>query len=348
MKVLEEDDMSDKWIYWLEELGKEDNERVGRKCANLGEITKAGLPVPKGFCLSVSAYGMFMKLTGAAGEIARLLEIHKPAVDDVEGIRTLSRAMRQAVESKPLPPEMADTLLSYYSQLCDRVCTPDVAVSTRSAGAVSHPGQYETYLNVKGKDDLIGKVRKVWASTFNERSLAFCINKGLTLGNEPIGVAVLTMVQARSAGIAFSADPNTGDTSKIIVEANWGLGESVVSGELMPDRWVIDKETLEIRERTLGRKDKATVCLDCGIEDAEISPEKACSFCLSDEELQEIAKLANRLEAHFGLPQDIEWAVAEDKLFPNIVLLQTRAVVIAKQAPVDQVLDLMVGMLSFR
>jgi pyruvate, water dikinase len=243
---------------------------------------------------------------------------------------------------------MADTLLSYYSQLCDQLCALDVAVSTRSAGAVSHPGQYETYLNVKGKDDLIDKVRKVWASTFNERSLAFCITKGLTLGNEPIGVAVLTMVQARSAGIAFSADPNTGDTSKIIIEANWGLGESVVSGELMPDRWVMDKETLEIRERTLGRKDKATVCLDCGIEDAEISPEKACSFCLSDEELQEIAKLANRLEAHFGLPQDIEWAVAEDKPFPNIVLLQTRAVVIAKQAPVDQVLDLMVGMLSFR
>jgi pyruvate,water dikinase len=243
---------------------------------------------------------------------------------------------------------MADTILSYYSELCDRACALDVAVSTRSAGAVSHPGQYETYLNVKGKDDLLDKVRKVWASTFNGRSLAFRIKKGLPLGNEPIGVAILAMVQARSAGIAFSADPNTGDTSKIIVEANWGLGESVVSGELMPDRWVIDKETLEIRERTLGRKEKATICLDCGIEDAEISPEKASSFCLSDEELKEIAKLANKLEAHFGMPQDIEWAMAEDQPFPNIVLLQTRPVVIAKQDPVDQALDLMVGMLSFK
>ena len=195
---------------------------------------------------------------------------------------------------------------------------------------------------------LLTRCVKCGQAPSTRRSLAFCIKKGLPLGNEPIGVAILAMVQARSAGIAFSADPNTGDTSKIIVEANWGLGESVVSGELMPDRWVIDKETLEIRERTLGKKDKATVCLDCGIEDAEISPEKACSFCLSDEELQEIAKLANKLEAHFGLPQDIEWAVAEDKPFPNIVLLQTRAVVIAKQAPVDQVLDLMVGMLSFK
>jgi len=340
--------MAAKWIYWLVELGKEDNDLVGKKCANLGEIAKAGLPVPNGFCLSVSAYGIFMELTGAAEEIRRHLETHKPAADDVEGIHTLSRVMRQTVESKPLPPEMADTILSYYSELCDRACALDVAVSTRSAGAVSHPGQYETYLNVKGKDDLLDKVRKVWASTFNGRSLAFRIKKGLPLGNEPIGVAILAMVQARSAGIAFSADPNTGDTSKIIVEANWGLGESVVSGELMPDRWVIDKETLEIRERTLGRKEKATICLDCGIEDAEISPEKASSFCLSDEELKEIAKLANRLEAHFGLPQDIEWAVAEDQPFPNIVLLQTRPVVIAKHDPVDQALDLMIGMLSFK
>jgi pyruvate,water dikinase len=340
--------MSERWVYWLEELGKGDSDLVGKKCANLGEIAKAGLSVPKGFCLSVAAYGMFMELTGTAEEIGRLLEAHKPAVDDVEGIRTLSKAMREAVESKPLPPEIADTLLSHYSQLCDRACAPDVAVSTRSAGAVSHPGQYETYLNVKGKDDLLDKVRKVWASTFNERSVAFRIKKGLPLGNEPIGVAILAMVQARSAGIAFSADPNTGDTSKIIVEANWGLGESVVSGELMPDRWVIDKATLEIRERTLGKKEKATVCLDCGVEDAEISPEKTCSFCASDEELKEIARLANKLEEHFGLPQDIEWAVDEDQPFPNIVLLQTRAVVIAKQEPVDQVLDLMVGLLSFK
>jgi len=340
--------MVTKWIYWVEELGKENNDLVGKKCANLGEIAKAGLPIPRGFCLSVDAYGMFMKHTGASEEIERLLKVHTPTAEDVEGIRSLSKAMRQAVESKPLPSEMADALLSHYSQLCDQACKLDLAVSTRSAGVVSHPGQYETYLNVKGKDDLLDKVRKVWASTFNERSLAFRIAKNLPLGNEPIGVAVLAMVQARSAGIAFSADPNTGDISKIIVEANWGLGESVVSGELMPDRWVVDKTTLEIRESTLGKKDKATICLDCGIEDAELSPEKACSFCLSDDEVKEIARMANRLEEHFGLPQDIEWAVVEGQPFPNIVLLQARPVVIAKQAPVDHVLDLMVGMLTFK
>jgi pyruvate,water dikinase len=341
--------MEDKrYIYWFEELKKEDNDIVGKKCANLGEMARIGLPVPYGFALTVHVYAHFMDETGAAKEIAALIEGSQVGPDDIGGINNLSLAARGIVESKEMPGELKAEILLYYDKLCEKCNCRDVAVATRSAGAVSHPGQYETYLNVKGKDDLLDKVRKVWASTFNGRSLAFRIKKGLPLGNEPIGVAILAMVQARSAGIAFSADPNTGDTSKIIVEANWGLGESVVSGELMPDRWVIDKETLEIRERTLGRKEKATICLDCGIEDAEISPEKASSFCLSDEELKEIAKLANKLEAHFGMPQDIEWAMAEDQPFPNIVLLQTRPVVIAKQDPVDQALDLMVGMLSFK
>ncbi len=340
--------MLEKWIYWLDELGKGDYHIVGKKCANLGEMARAGFPVPRGFALSISAYSMFMNLTGAAEEIEDYVKDHKPTADDIDGIRQLSLKMRETIMSKTIPEEMSRDILSYYSKLCDDAGIQDLAVSTRSAGAVSHPGQYETYLNVKGREDLLDKIRKVWASTCNERSVAFRITKDLPLSNEPIGVAVLSMVKARSAGIVFGADPNTGDTTKVIVEANWGLGESVVSGELMPDRWVLDKETLEIRERTLGKKDKSTVCLDCGIEDVELSPDKACSYCVSDEELHEITTLANKLEAHFGMPQDIEWAVDEDKPFPNIVLLQTRPVVIAKQNAVDQVLDLMLGMFAVK
>jgi pyruvate,water dikinase len=340
--------MSKKWVYWLQDLAKEHSDLVGKKCANLGEMARIGLPVPKGFALTVDVYDRFMELTGATEEIKGCLAVHTPAAEDIGGIRRLSQAMRRIVESRPMPAEIEESILSHYKELCSLACAPGVAVSCRSAGAVSHPGQYETYLNVKGDEDIIDKVRRVWASTFNQRSLAFRIKKDMPLGSEPIGVAVLTMVQARSAGIAFSADPNTGDFSKIIVEANWGLGESVVSGELMPDRWVLDKETLKIRERTLGKKEKATVCVECGVIDAEISADKACILCLNDDEVKEIGRLANKLEAHFGPPQDIEWAVAENMPFPNVVLLQTRPVVIAKQSPVDQVVDLMVNLFAFR
>lgn len=336
--------MSEKWIYWLEELGKEQNDVVGKKCAHLGEMAKIGLPVPHGFALSVGAYTHFMDATGATQEIASMIESSKVTADDIEGLNELSTAIRQTVESKEIPAEMASGILGYYDGLCQKRQCADIAVSTRSAGAVSHPGQYETYLNVKGKTDVLEKVRKVWASTFNARSVAYRLRKGLAVASGPIGVAVLEMVKARCAGVAFSVDPNNGDETTMIVEANWGLGESVVSGELTPDRWVLDKATCAIKEGILGRKEKFCCFLNTGVIMQDTPQEKACTFCCSNEELAEIGRLAKELEKHFGVPQDIEWAVADDRPFPNVVLLQARAAVVIKKTAADSVVDMMLGM----
>ena len=234
-------------------------------------------------------------------------------------------------------------ILSFYDDLCRKCNADEVAVATRSAGPVSHPGQYETYLNVKGKQDLLEKIIKVWASSFNPRSLAFRSRKGIPLESDPIGVAVLKMVNARAAGVVFTADPNTGDLSKMILEANWGLGESVVSGELMPDTYIVDKESLQIRERKLGTKQKYVTFKKVGVVEEETPLHKRSAFCLRDEEVAEVGRLAVVLEKHFGVPQDAEWAIDEDFPFPkNVILLQTRPAVIAqKKSPVDQVVDLM-------
>jgi pyruvate,water dikinase len=239
---------------------------------------------------------------------------------------------------------MESAILEYYDGLCKKCSRAEAAVSTRSAGAVSHPGQYETYLNVKGKTDLLEKVKKVWASTFNARSVAYRLRKGLPVASGPIGVAVLEMVQARSAGIGFSVDPNTGDETRMIIEANWGLGESVVSGELTPDRWVLDKETLAVREAILGKKEKTTCFVETGVVTNDTPPEKKAAFCCTEEELAEIGRFAKELERHFGAPQDIEWAVAEDRPFPNVVLLQARQAVVIKKTASDAVVDMMLGM----
>jgi len=338
--------MADNWLFRLEGLGKEFNDVVGKKCANLGEMAKIGLPVPYGFALSTQAYKIFLTSTGATDEIEACVNNKRVAPEDVRGIHELSLAIRQIVESKRIPEDMALRILAEYDELGKKAGLPDVPVSTRSAGTVSHPGQYETYLNVKGKAELLKKIRLVWASTFNPRSISFRLVKGLPLSSEPIGVAVLTMVQARSAGIAFSADPNTGDLGKVIVEANWGLGESVVSGELMPDRWVVDKESLRILTRTMGKKETAVVGTSAGVTWEKLPEEKARSFCLSDDEVQTIAGLANRLEAHFGAPQDIEWAVSTESKSERIVLLQARNVVIAKKSATDQVIDIMINLLK--
>jgi pyruvate,water dikinase len=334
--------MSERFIFWFEELGQEHGEIVGRKCGNLGEMAKIGLPIPPGFALSVDAYKDFMIQTNAAQEIKDYLSKLSGGIENMQQFNQASKDIRQIAESKEMPIVMKELILSYYDHLCSKCNCTDIAVSTRSAGPVSHPGQYETYLNVKGKADLLEKIKKVWASSFNPRSLAFRKRKGLPLENDPIGVAVLKMINARTAGIIFTADPNTGDTSRMIIEANWGLGESVVGGEAMPDVYVFNKENLEIVEKKLGKKSKYVTCKALGIAEEDCPADLSSTFCLGDEEVKEIGKLGVQLEKHFGVPQDVEWAIDRDFELPkSIILLQTRSeVIVQKKAPVDQVLDL--------
>jgi pyruvate,water dikinase len=334
---------AEKRLYWLEELDREADQLVGKKCANLGEMTRLGLPVPPGFALCVDLYNEFMTQTQASQEIAAYLgNEFRGGLSDIEDFGNASKKLRQIVEGKAMPDHFIEQIKSYYNELCERCGTDNVAVSVRSAGPKSHPGQYETYLNVRGISDVLEKIVKVWSSSFNPGSLAARKEKNLPLRNDPIGVAVLKMVGARSSGVIFTADPDTGDTSKMILEANWGLGQSIVSGEVMPDKWVVDHESLEITERELGTKEKYTTLNDAGVE-VETLPGKRSMFCLSDEEIREICRLAKTVEQHFGVPQDIEYAVDNDLPFPgNILLLQARAEVLGEKVnPADQVLDLM-------
>ena len=335
--------MAAKWISWFEEFGQEWNDWVGKKCANLGEMTRLGLRVPPGFALSLEAYKDFMTLTGAAEEIKKYLNKAGYRFDNIQHFNDASVKLREIVESKEPPAEMKEKILSFYEELCGRCEIEEAAVAARSAGAASHPGQYETHLNVKGKSDLIEKIVKVWSSSFNPRSLSARHRLGLPLEIDPIGVAILKMVHARAAGVLFTADPNTGDRSRMIIEANWGLGESVVGGEAMPDVFILDKESLEVIEKKLGSKKKYITFQEVGVVEHETPSEKANTFCLSDEEAKEISRLGKLLEAHFNVPQDTEWAIDDDLGFPeNVILLQTRPEVIAQQKkPVDKVVDMM-------
>jgi pyruvate,water dikinase len=335
--------MSEKWIFWFEEIGKEHNDIVGKKCANLGEMTKMGLPVPQGFSLSVKAEERFLTETNADQEIRQFLDNFGGKVHGLKQYEEASRGLRQIVEAKEMPQDMRDTIILYYEQLCDR-CGSEVAVSVRSAGTVSHPGQYETYLNVRGRDDVLQKIVRVWSSIYNTRTLAALDHKGMPVEDSiPIGVCVLELVNARCAGVGFTCDPVSGDPSKIMIEGNWGLGESVVSGTLIPDKFIVDKNTLEIIEKAIGDKEMQVVATDKGAVEQEIPPDKKLICCLNDEEVIKIAELAKALEAHFGIPQDMEWAISDDSLFPDkIFLLQTRPVAGIKAkspSPMTRVID---------
>jgi len=342
--------MEDREIYWLEEIGQEYSDIVGKKSANLGEALKvAGIQGPTGFAISIKTCEKFLNETGIDKEIQQYLRQNVPegmGPADLEQFEQVSLALRNIVESRRMPPALKDTVTGYYRALCDRCGATDVAVSVRSAGFKSHPGQYETCLNVKGTEQVLGKVLKVWSSIYNTRSISAAVRQAMPVDKCPLlGVCILKMVPARAAGVCLTVHPVTGDETKALIESNWGLGESVVSGNVTPDKFVVDRSERQVIERTPGQKLKRVVMRDQGISEEEVPTDERGKLSLSDEEVIDIVVLAEKMESHFGVPQDVEWAI--DDSLPareNVVLLQARPQVgiPEKKSATDKIIDGMI------
>jgi pyruvate,water dikinase len=317
--------MADKWIYWFEELRSEHNDLVGKKCANLGEMVHLGMRVPPGFAISVDGYEKFMEKTGAGEEVRDYVGKNLAELkNNVEKQIDASRYIRKVIESKRMPVDMQSELWDHYTKLCQAVGIEDLPVATRSSGAVSMPGQMETFLNVCGKKELVRKVIKVWGSAFTTRAIAFRLENELPMDKAPIGVAVLKMINAKSAGVTLTVLPTTGDLNKIVVEGNWGLGESVVSGEITPDCFIVDKQSGET-EATICRKQNMVVYKATGTGMVRVPADLQEKACLVPSELEEIVRIAKEVEAHFDMPQDMEWVLDKDLEFPrNLFWVQTR------------------------
>jgi pyruvate, water dikinase len=317
--------LEEKWIYWLEELGKEHNDLVGKKCANLGEMTKLGMRVPPGFAISVDGYHRYMEVTG----LGRRIEAYFASLGD-ELRQSLgkqmeaSRVAQQMIRAEPLPSAIGDEIGRRYEALCSRCGAPDLPVAVRSSGAASMPGQMETYLYVRGAADVKRRVVEVWESAFNTRAIAFRLERGMPVDRAPIGVAVVKMVNAKSAGVVLTVSPLTGDTDRAVIEGNWGLGESVVSGEITPDHFDVEKATLAI-EKDVHRKLRWVVSTGNGTAKADVPAELQEAPCLTDDEIRELVRVALGVERHFGAPQDMEWVVDRDLPFPeNVFWVQAR------------------------
>ncbi len=308
--------MGEKWLFWFEELGSQFNDVVGKKCANIGEMTRLGMQVPPGFAVSVNGWKLFMELTDTVKELRQYLDQEFTDPHDVSQQVAAGRAIRAMIENKAMPAQMMDQVLANYEKLCQRTGTCDLPVAVRSSGAVSMPGQMETYLNIKGGQEVVDHIIKVWASAYTTRAIAFRVEVGMDIAEAPIGVAVLKMVKPKSAGVILTVLPNVGDTTKAVVEGNWGLGESVVSGEITPDNFVVDKESKEVQEE-VNRKTKMVVYQDQGTLMVDVPPELQDKPCLTREELLEIVRVARQVEDHFEVPQDMEWVVDQDLEFPD-------------------------------
>ncbi|MEM1793001.1 MAG: phosphoenolpyruvate synthase [Thermofilaceae archaeon] len=317
-------------ILWFEELTKDDVPLVGGKNANLGEMIRAGIPVPPGFAVTAYAYRKFIEETGIRDEIQRILrERVRPGASAPEDYIEASREIRELIERTPTPKDIEEAIRKAYRELCERLGKAEEFVAVRSSATAedlpdaSFAGQQETYLNVKGEDEVVEKVKKCWSSLFTPRAIFYRESKGFAHEKVLISVAVQKMVNSRSAGVMFTIHPVTGEKDKIVIEGAWGLGESVVAGKVTPDEWVVDKNTLQIVERRVSEKVRELVrdpATGRNIE-REVELGRRNAPALNDDEVRMLAELAVKIEKHYGRPMDIEWAVDRDLKFPESVFI---------------------------
>jgi len=317
-------------VLWFEELTKDDVPIVGGKNANLGEMIRAGIPVPPGFAVTAYAFKRFIEETGIKDEIYRIIREHvKPGASGPKDYEEASKRIRELIEKTPMPSDIEEEIRRAYRELCKRVSRSEEFVAVRSSATAedlpdaSFAGQQETYLNVRGEDEVVEKVKKCWSSLFTPRAIFYRESKGFAHEKVLISVAVQKMVNSRSAGVMFTIHPVTGEEDKIVIEGAWGLGEAVVAGKVTPDEWVVDKKTLSIIERRISEKTFEIVRdpkTGRNVE-REVEPEKRAAPCLSDEEVRRLAELAVAIEKHYGRAMDIEWAIDRDLPFPQSVFI---------------------------
>lgn len=317
-----------RFIHALRDLSRADTPRVGGKGANLGEMAKAGLPVPPGFVIDIDAWAHFRDGSGLGAELDRHLA--QVDVDDTDGLQRLSGTLRRLVEDEPLPREIADAISAAYAALSREAGHAEIPVAVRSSATAedtvqfSFAGMFESFLNVHGREDLLRRVKSCWASTFHARVLFYRLKQGMP-AEMPVGVVVQGMVNADKAGVMFTVDPTTKDADRVVIEAAWGLGEVVVLGQVTPDRYVISKSTGTVVEESVGIKDFMLVRhAETGANQrVDLSGDpRAAARVLDRTELEALSALACKVEAHYQSPQDVEFAIEAGRVY----LTQSRPV----------------------
>ena len=292
------------------EIDRRDVPLVGGKGANLGELTRAGFPVPPGFVVTIEGYRRVCagepQAQRVAAELARLV------VDDADSLRERSAALRRLVAGAPLPDDLRDAILGAYHALGD-----DVYVAVRSSATAedtadfSFAGMFESYLDVRGDEALLRAVRACWASSFGGRVLFYRLTQGMP-AEMPVAVVVQRMIASEKSGVMFTADPATHDRSHLVVEAAWGLGEVVVGGQVTPDTYVLEKDTLRVLRRDVARKSHLLARDPAAGTTARIDlagDPRETAQVLGEDELRAVGALGRRVEAHYGSAQDIEFAI---------------------------------------
>lgn len=307
-------------VCWLTELGKDDGALAGGKGANLGELLRAGLPVPPGFVVSTAAYRHFVAANSLQAEIERRARSAPP--DDMAALTGAANAIGDLFAKSTLPPEIAAAVREAYATLRE----PPVAVRSSATAedlpGASFAGQMDTYLNVRGPDALLSAVRRCWASLWTARAISYRAKQGIAPAAVSLAVVVQELIAADAAGVSFTANPVNGRRDQMVVDGCWGLGEALVGGQVTPDHWVVDARTGSVREARVARKEVMAAREETGTVLRPVPADLREKPVLNAAQLAELTALGRRVAAHYGAPKDIEWALAQGQLF----LVQARPI----------------------
>ncbi|MHC1593743.1 MAG: phosphoenolpyruvate synthase [Methanotrichaceae archaeon] len=313
-------------VVWLNEVGKDDVSIVGGKGASLGEMINVGAPVPDGFAVTAPAFRHFIDRSGIADDLFASLKVD---VNDPDALNRAERDAKSIIFNAEVPPDIEKAVKDRYLELCERE-GEEVFVAVRSSATAedlpdaSFAGQQDTFLNMRGADQVFEAVVKCWASLYGARAIFYRVEQGFDHEKVNISVTVQKMVNSEKSGVMFSSHPSTGEP-EVMIEAAWGLGETVVSGSVSPDNYVVEREEMKILSKTIATKDIMAVRdpkTGKTIDAKPVPSEMRDKQVLSENEMLELAEQAVVLEKHYGIPQDIEWAFENDEMF----ILQSRPI----------------------
>ena len=317
-------------ILWFRNIRKKDIPRVGGKGANLGEMTAANFPVPPGFCVTAQAYFAYLDESKIKRKIIKAIDAID--VENSDQLHKVTAEIRELIKNTPMSGDLADEIKIAYCKLGEKklawlTSSEECFVAVRSSATAedlpeaSFAGQQETYLNIKGREALVRAVQNCWASLFTARAVYYRKKQGFETEQVGISVVVQKMVNSLVAGVMFTASP-TGDESEIIIEAAFGLGESVVSGSVTPDTYTVDKGSMKLLDKRIAPQEFRIVRRGKENVKETLSTATAKKQKLPDKEIIDLAKIGKQIEAHYKAPQDIEWAVEGKEMF----IVQSRAI----------------------
>jgi pyruvate, water dikinase len=319
-----------RFIRKFNEIDKDMTQECGGKASHLGELMKAGFNVPPGFCVISEALFYHLERNAIHKNIFDIAETFN--FEDLDDIEKKTAQIRSLIESVEVPEDLGTEILGAYQELA-AAGDPDPLVAIRSSVAIrdstisSFPGLMDTFHYVRGDNEIVKYVKKCWASVWSDRAAFARKNKGMDHAKALISPTVQVMINSDVAGIIFTANPVTSSREEMMIESNWGIGESVVSGQTQPDHYILDKNTLEVRSRKIAKKSKMIAKgQGGGREWFDIDPKKADIPTLTADQIAELARVAIAIEKHYDYPQDIEWAYEQGKLY----ILQSRRITTLK------------------